>query len=203
MGHGSFFGSDTVLGLVIKAYDLTPETVSGGPEWTRSDWYDVAAKNQSGGGEAEIKLMLRALLADRFQLKTHFESVTRSGYTLTVGRRILLPKASKAGTEPDGDGSIVRFRNGFTARGATMHSVCEFLSFGVLRQPVVDKTGLDGPYDFRLVYDDPILTGNAEPDYGQYGSVFTSFRQIGLALSPSKVSVNILHIDHVERPSRN
>src|ERR1035441_1396404 len=67
MGHGSFVGSDTVLGLVLKAYDLNPETLNGGPEWARSDWYDIAAKNQGGGGEAEIRLMLRALLADRFQ----------------------------------------------------------------------------------------------------------------------------------------
>jgi uncharacterized protein (TIGR03435 family) len=204
MGHGSFVGSDTVLGLILKAYDLNPETVNGGPEWARSDWYDIAAKNQGGGGEAEIRLMLRALLVDRFQLRSHFESATRSGYILTLDRkRTLSAKASKVGTEPDGDGSIVRVSNGFTARGATMRSVCEFLSFGVLRQPVVDKTGLDGPYDFRLMYDDPMLTGNAEVDHDQYGSIFTAFHQIGLVLSPSKAPVSVLHIDHLERPSPN
>jgi uncharacterized protein (TIGR03435 family) len=204
MGHGSFVGSDTVLGLVLKAYDLNPETVNGGPEWARSDWYDIAAKNQGGGGEGEIRLMLRALLADRFQLRSHFESATRSGYILTLDRKhTLSAKASKAGTESDGDGSIVRFSNGFTARGATMRSVCEFLSVGVLRQPVVDKTGLDGPYDFSLMYDDPMLTENAEVDRGQHGSIFTAFHQIGLVLSPSKAPVSVLHIDHLERPSPN
>ncbi len=157
MGHGSFVGSDTVLGLVIKAYDLNPETVNGGPEWARSDWYDIAAKNQGGGGEGEIRLMLRALLADRFQLRSHFESATRSGYILTLNRkRTLSAKASKAGTEPDGDGSIVRFSNGFTARGATMRSVCEFLSFGVLRQ----RNDRVGRQKRMKVPDFPLVSGS-------------------------------------------
>jgi uncharacterized protein (TIGR03435 family) len=53
------------------------------------------------------------------------------------------------------------------------------------------------------MYDDPMLTENAEEDHGQHGSIFTAFHQIGLVLSPSKAPVSVLHIDHLERPSPN
>ena len=72
-----------------------------------------------------------------------------------------------------------------------------------LKQPVVDKTGLGGTYDFHLIFTRPdVPTDVPHPDYGL---IFTALQdQLGLRLTPQKVPVDYLIIDHVDRvPSEN
>jgi uncharacterized protein (TIGR03435 family) len=198
MEHGSFRSRESVFSLVALVFDLNPETVAGGPDWVRTQLYDIAAKGDSSAGPGQIKLMIQTLLEDRFHLKFHREDKMLAGYELTVdARKGKSPTPSKEGTPRDGMGSIQVDANGFGTRGASMKSVSRFLWWGVFQRPVVDRTGLDGIYDFELKYDDPNSSGD------QYGSIFAAFQGIGLKLSAANVPVSVLHIDSVERPSEN
>ena len=72
---------------------------------------------------------------------------------------------------------------------------------GYAGRPVINKTNLNGLYDFRLQFSGEALSGN--PDAAG-PSIFTAIQeQLGLRLEPSKGPVDVLVIDHVERPSEN
>jgi uncharacterized protein (TIGR03435 family) len=62
-----------------------------------------------------------------------------------------------------------------------------------LRQPIVDKTGLTGTFDFTLQWSD-----------SEGPSLFTALQeQLGLKLEPQKVPTGVLVIDHIEKPVLN
>ena len=71
-----------------------------------------------------------------------------------------------------------------------------------LPRPVVDETGLPGGYDFWIewTYED-----TSEVDNGETGGTFREAlkNQLGLKLEPQKGLVQVLLIDHVERPTAN
>jgi uncharacterized protein (TIGR03435 family) len=73
--------------------------------------------------------------------------------------------------------------------------------WGSVGRPVIDKTNLKGLYDFRLQFTPERLSGN--PDVSGT-SIFTAIQeQLGLRLESAKGPVDVLVIDHVERPSEN
>jgi uncharacterized protein (TIGR03435 family) len=187
--------------LITLAFNLDRRLVEGGPAWIETEWWDVAAKGDTSAGPDEIRLMLRSLLAERLQLKVHWEDRTVAGYTLAVDpKKGMLAKESAADTPQDGRGSVQVGRNGFTTHGVSMSGLCRFFSFE-LGRPVVNLTGLNGIYDFTLTYDDPNVS--AEKTEAQYGSVFAAVQGVGLKLTSAKVPVHVLHIDDVQRPSGN
>jgi uncharacterized protein (TIGR03435 family) len=65
---------------------------------------------------------------------------------------------------------------------------------------VQDRTGLKGVYEFTLKYSDEVAAG-ADPSAPSLYSALQE--QLGLKLEPSKGAVEVLVIDHVERPSEN
>jgi uncharacterized protein (TIGR03435 family) len=201
--HGSFRATDRVFGLIMLAFNLNRQWVEGGPDWIERDRYEIAAKGDTSAGPDEIKLMLQSLLSQRFQLKYHREGKTLAGYALTVDpKKGMLAKISAEGTPRDGRGAIQVDTNGMEARGVSMKLLCRFLSSIALSGPVVDNTGLDGIYDYKLLYDDPnVSAASAEP--AQYGSIFAALQTIGLRLTSAKVPISVLHIDSIERPSGN
>jgi uncharacterized protein (TIGR03435 family) len=213
IGHGSYTVGDHVIGLIEFAFNLDRQMVEGGPTWIESEWWDIVAKGDTSAGPDQIKLMLQSLLAERFQLKFHREHNTVAGYALSVEpkKRMLAKKSAEKtpGMRVPGSAEgapriapIVVGRNGIKAHGVSMQHLCSFLSVGVLRSPVIDNTGLDGIYDFELMYDDWDLgAANIEPS--QYGDIFSALRGMGLRLTSAKVPVDVLHIDSVERPSGN
>jgi uncharacterized protein (TIGR03435 family) len=67
-------------------------------------------------------------------------------------------------------------------------------------RPVIDKTGLNGTYDYKLEWGDDMAAG-ADPGVV---SIFTAFReQLGLRLQPTKATVQVLIVEHAEKPSAN
>jgi uncharacterized protein (TIGR03435 family) len=61
-------------------------------------------------------------------------------------------------------------------------------------QPVVDKTGLTGTYDFTLSYAPANDANSSLPDF------FTALQeQLGLKLQPEKLPVDFLVIDRVDK----
>jgi len=187
--------------------------VLGGPGWVHSDLFDVEAiaENPSVVTRGDLHQMMQALLADRFKLKLHRESRETSGYALVTANKgsKLVPSRDKTVTGRDrikraaAPGAIT-----LSARNVSMATLSEFLTtFGI--GLVVDKTNIQGTYDFSLTYaaeiagprkdqPSPTVQDTDAP------SIFTALReQLGLQLLSQKVSAEYLVIDSVEKPSSN
>jgi len=185
--------------------------VVGGPDWMGSDDYEIQAKIEDSLFAAmqkmtpaqqreQVDLMEQSLLADRFKLKVHFETREMPAYALVVAK-------GGAKLTPAKDGEVSRLSmagNEMTAMATTLdqwiHS--PFLN----GREVVDQTGLKGTYDFTLTWGSERLSAAGA---GQEGgtdapSLFTAVQeQLGLRLVPTKAPVEVIVIDHIEKPSEN
>ncbi len=199
--------------------------ISGAPDWVKKDRFDIQAKSPDDtfnytvgefleGETPQLRPMLQALLADRFHLKVHREQRQIPVYALTVGKSG--PKFKQAAGEMVQlkDGSFVKNRSAFfqdaTPDGAnvrlivknrTLREVFETLS-NMIDRPVLDRTGLTGEFDFTIEYeketDSPGLSTYVGPSF------FRALQeQLGLKLEAAKGPVDVLVIDHVEKPSEN
>jgi uncharacterized protein (TIGR03435 family) len=171
--------------------------------------------------------MLQALLAERFKLAVHRETKELPEYALVIAKSGPKVQEAKPGeTYPNGikgpDGiaraGFMRMGRGdLTAQGLSMSTVVRLLS-QQLGRTVLDKTGLTGIYNFTLKWTpDESQDGPFRgPEPGQPGSgsspssdfsgpsIFTAIQeQLGLKLEPQKGPVEVLVIDHVEKPSEN
>jgi uncharacterized protein (TIGR03435 family) len=166
--------------------------------------------------------MMRALLEDRFGLKIHSEIKELPVYALTAARGGSTLTPSKPGScvpidvksvlkAPPGPNYCGRFemkRGGVWIAEAKGMTVAEFTSRvfrDTLDGPVIDRTSVAGLFDIHLEFssleNSAGLSGDA--DNGA-PSVFTAVQeQLGLRLSPDKGPVEVLVIDHVEKPSPN
>jgi uncharacterized protein (TIGR03435 family) len=167
--------------------------------------------------------MMRSLLAERFQLKVHFETQQASLYELTLVKPGKLgPKLRPHAEGPPCDvpsteafprvcdvQSLIRKGsiNLGGSRNTTMSLIAASLSgLGQLGRPVVDQTGLTGRFDYTLEWIPETNTQpNAEIPADPQGLVFLDAlrEQLGLKLQSAKGPVQVLVIDHVERPSEN
>ena len=201
--------------LVMFAFDVQSYQVAGGPGWIREGAYSIDAEPPASSESAtlnppspysplgeEQRLMLRAMLIDRFQLKFHRENRTGQVYALTKGSGALkLQPPKDANTDPwvgsNAGGGING--DGISGLNISMPKLALRLS-RYFECPVLDETGLKGSFDFKYQI----------PDYNQnqdaqdfIGSIITSLKGIGLNLKSTKGAVEIIVIDHVERPSAN
>jgi uncharacterized protein (TIGR03435 family) len=222
-----FSASNAPLREVIRlAYQVQEFQMSGAPPWINSERYDIEAKVDSSAVEAfrqldqeQHRLMLQRLLADRFQLKTHWETKELPIYALVIGKNGPKLHEAKPGDTypggiagPDGVGRPGLMRmgpGGLTGQGLTMESIARLLS-QQLGQTVTDKTGLRGLYDVNLHWtpDNGPLSmmgpdSKPTPDPSE-PSLFTVIQeQLGLKLESQKGPVEVLVVDHVEKPSPN
>lgn len=185
--------------LIRNAYDILSFQLSGGPGWLDTDMYDIVAT--TGGGERilpdQLKLLLQNLLADRFQLKVHWETRETTVYALMLDKNGPKFKES-SGTEKAG----INTRKG--ASRAEMKGTGEPIAIlagnlgNQLGRIVVDKTGLPGVYDWMLEWDPNPTADSTNP------SMFTALQQqLGLKLESQKGPMETLVIDRAERASDN
>lgn len=143
--------------------------------------------------------MMQTLLADRFQLRYHRESREGPVYLLVRANKDLKLQPAKDKDEYPWVGSVAGSaisRDGLRATNATMALLTARLS-SYLERPVIDRTGLEGAWDFRYEYhsDDPAT---------DVISVITSSLQgLGLKLEAAKGPVETLVIDKIEHPAAN
>lgn len=212
----------TLRVLVANAYPT--DEIEGGPGWGDTDRFDVEAKATAPASLADRRLMLRTLLAERFNFVAHMTKKTESVYALVFARagKTFGPKLrpatedcatrrSKVGpgrsVMPCGtmaNAGITGVLNGY---GLTMRDLAGFLARDVGR-PVVDRTGLTGPFDWEMTYTpQSFLQGpfNRErfPQIDPDGpSSFTALQeQLGLKLEPAKDDRDVLVIDRAEHPT--
>jgi uncharacterized protein (TIGR03435 family) len=180
------------------AYGLRDFQISG-PGWLTSERYDISAKASDGATEDQLRQMLRALLADRFRLKTRLEKKERPIYALVVAKNgSKLHEASKEGDANFGPvGGELVFRNFSMADLADRLSARPFK----LDLPVFDHTGLAGRFDFALK-----LAGDASElkhtleGMEQGPSIFVFFQdQLGLKLESRKAAVETLVVESAEK----
>jgi uncharacterized protein (TIGR03435 family) len=185
--------------------------VSNGPQWI-SDNYEINARvadddreawrNQSNRYEL-LRLALRDVLKERFQLVLHQQSTEVPGLKLVTMRKGAKLKATPPGfTLPPGrkliSGGVAvhEGRMGWHYYDATMEDLASFLSQTSLR-PVHDMTGLTGRYEFSIhSIDNPSHDVNEMQDNWPIA-------QLGLALEPGNIPGLVLILDHIEKPSQN
>jgi bla regulator protein blaR1 len=182
--------------------------VLGGPDWLASEQYELQAKIDESSYAAiqklppaqqreQVDLMEQSLLADRFKLKVHFETREMPGFTLTVAKGG--PKLAPA---REGESQRISLRgNQMTATATTLDQWIQSPFLG--GRTVLNQTALPGTYDFTLTWSDQ-LAASPTPDTTDAPSLFTAVQeQLGLKLTPTKVPVEVIVIDHIERPSPN
>jgi uncharacterized protein (TIGR03435 family) len=210
--------------LIQLAYGFAPFEISGGPDWINTSLYNVDAKCDHSvddqfarftddQAKLEKEHMLQALLADRFHLKAHWASKQANVYALELanpksGSKLQAAKVETVdpsipnATPPETRGPDIQ--NHMDSHGHVM--TVRFLTtkgmaglFGSMLQGTIeDKTGLPGRYDFTLQY----TYQSSDPD--SYPTLTTAIQeQLGLKLESTRGSVDVLVIDHVEKPSEN
>jgi bla regulator protein blaR1 len=208
--------------LILEAFNLKPYQVSGEQDWmgggssladmvTRSrgaDSYDISAKAEGDGAltRDQGRVILQAVLADRFHLKVHRETRDLPVYALVVGKNGPKLKESAPDTK-FAAGLEMRPSARMTNTKTPMARLAEFLSIQADR-PVVDRTGLTGVYDFTLEWnltDGQQSAVGAPKDADSSGpSLFTAVQeQLGLKLETAKAPIEILVIDHAQKPTGN
>jgi len=195
-----------IKALIADAYQVLESQVSG-PDWLQFETFDLDAKSDGVATLAQSRLMLRSLLADRFHLKIRHDAKAMTVYILSAanGRAGKLTPADKAGceTEPSPTNPCQRIESTptfvFAGERVSMPEFCRLVS-RLLYYPVVDKTGLDGVYSWKLD-----LSAFAAGDMTDGLPItFAALRdQLGLKLERTKSPVDVLVIEHVEKPSAN
>lgn len=186
--------NSTLDELIRFAWNLKDNEVSG-PVWLNDSAiaFDIVASAPSGTPKEQMRVMLRALLTDRFKLAVHQETRMLSGYELVVVKKG--PKLTPA--DPQGHRSIGSAGGKVVATKVTVTRFADYLATD-LKMPVLDKTGIAGDFDITVQY-------SRNPDANSAPSVFTALQdELGLKLQPAKVPVEILVVDHVEKsPTAN
>jgi len=174
--------------------------------------YDVIAKPAGPTILPELRLMMRNMLAERFHLVVHVENRPTDVYVLEVGKKE--PKLEESSEPPDHPRPAGPW--GVHAKAGTMDDLAFYIANGVLRCPVLNKTGLTGHYRFRLDYASPNLdAGSAIPGApagenqaprptSDSAGVFNAIQeQLGLKLTARKMPVPVLIVDQAEPPTEN
>lgn len=217
-GHDVTTTNTSVSWLITLAYSMHAHQVIGAPGWVGSEKYDILGRPDTPGqpSREQLKIMMRKLLADRFQLKFHIEKRELAAYTLTVLKTG--PKFSASAADPNtglgvGFGLAPGGGMTFNVRNAPLDSVANALQGNLLDKPVVNLTGLTGKYDFsvkftpdasQLVNIGPVPPGAAATDPDAPPDIFTAFQQeLGLKLESTKTPVDVMVIEKIEKPSDN
>ncbi len=195
--------------LVMFAYNLRSYQVTGAiPLLTGPDErFTIVAKAEGDDARTteEFRQMMRLMLADRFALKTHREMREIPIYALVVSKNglKLKPSASDA-TNTTSYYSFLGTDNIVTCAKANIGAILGAVASGINDRPVFDKTGITGTYNLRLVFTpERRMTNPTEPGPTDV-SIFTAVQdQLGLKLEPRKEAVEILVVDHAERPTGN
>jgi uncharacterized protein (TIGR03435 family) len=216
--------------ILASAYNLQPFQILGGPAWVNSVHFDIDAKSATRVSDPQqVRAMLQSLLAERFQLRIHTETRQMPIYVLSAPKGAYklhaptkgsclgvadplpgLPAPSHPGQPPAaviGRCGVVAGTGGPTGSRidggqASISSLARFLTT-ILHGPVIDKTWITGNYDIHIAYvGTNTLATDATADTGP--TLFEALEeQAGLKLEPGRGPLEVLVIDHAEKPDTN
>jgi uncharacterized protein (TIGR03435 family) len=182
------------------AYGVQSYRISG--LHLNAERYDIFARAEGSVPVHQLETMLQDLLAKRFNLKLHQESKMLGVYELVAakgGPKLPAPKTDDTSPSHSSE-SLPRVEDGnFVFRDTSMPEFAEKLSqFRELDRPVVDRTGIKGVFDITLK---GAANAMLQPDGP---SIFTLIQeQLGLKFVSTKALIEVLVIDHAEKPSVN
>ena len=203
-------------GGVLNSFRLIP--IEGGPDWIHSEAFEIDAKSDSRQNILMMQgPMMQAILEDRFKLKIHRETRQGPVYELTLGKGgpKLKPWQEGSCVPPavgrplsllaDGERrcrNMANGRGGVDMEGGNLTGFIGLLGM-VVDRPLIDKTGLTGTFEIHLKFsmENPAAASAA---VSELPDLFQAVQdQLGLKLVPAKGPVDVLVIDHIERPSGN
>ena len=223
-----------LLGIIAIAYNLPFQSrrLSGGPDWIRSEAYDIEATAPEGAippdlpadaRTGKMRLMLEALLAHRFKLQIHRVVEDQPVYALVIaknGPKLQTANVDEKNCSGDSRGaSPCHLLAGGQGRGlhgsaVSLTDVALFLSNWTDR-PAIDRTGLHGLFNIQTDGWAPLAfrappPPNAPPsaedsalsDPGR-PSLSMILERLGLKLESQRAPVEMFTIEHIERPSEN
>jgi|SRR5215469_13221946 len=205
-------------GGYLNSYRVIP--IEGGPDWIHSERFEIDAKSD---GQPSILMMegpmMQTILEDRFKLQIHRETRQGPVYELALGKGspnlkplqhgICTPVVIGRPLPPLPDGqhlcrnmvSLDPPRHSVDIEGGTLSGFAGLLGMA-LDRPVIDKTGITGYFEIHLAFSTNDSTA-PRPVTADPGIVQAVQEQLGLRLVPAKGSVDVLVIDHIERPLEN
>jgi len=199
-------GSLTMRGASFKAvvawaYDVREFQVTG-PDWIESARFDILAKAAGAAPAERMRLMLRTLLVERFDLAVHKERKEQAVWVLTVGKNGLTPAVKESAD--DGDLAIQPnpSKMEITVKRGSASQMVEILA-KVLREPVVDETGLNGKYDLTVNISKYMPDGSSAPDIAAL-AVRAIQAEMGLTLEHRRTPMDYVVVDRaVKEPVEN
>jgi uncharacterized protein (TIGR03435 family) len=216
-----FYGNAPIHVIVEEAYSTRPDRIFNYPEWADKEKFDITA-TYSPDLQRQVRLMLQALLEERFALRVHRETRELPVYELVrtradgqLGPRIRPSKAECVPKPGERSPCTLQIQEGRFRGTGTNWGNGEVLSLniGVWDRPIIDKTGLSGSFDIDLEWTpDPAQARDtagaaraaaavaATP--GERVSIYTALQeQLGLRLQPARAPLEVLVIDRLERPT--
>jgi uncharacterized protein (TIGR03435 family) len=178
--------------IIAAAWALEDYQIIGGPAWTETLRFEIAAKSEKNLTEPETLQSMQALLADRFELVIRHETRKMPVYHLVLARKDgrLGPKLTESKNCAEPCGKVDAGRNGLNAVQFRIQGLAEMLA-NQLRRPVIDQTNLTATYNFDLALSD-------------LRSIFTALQEaLGLKLESAKGPVEMLVIERAEKPKEN
>jgi uncharacterized protein (TIGR03435 family) len=219
---GRWLSQNATLEMILRrAYpDYASPGLIVGPRWIKERRFDIDARAGRDAARAELLVMLRNLLADRFRLKVRVEPRPVDVYALVIARedRRLGPRMRQASAECIGE---IKKE---AAKPRPCDSRTQMLPTGIVRvtggrelsslvaglqtwmdKRIIDQTGLTGPFEMDLEFDFTTVqsVGTSEPAPNGV-SIFTALQeQLGLKLDARRETMDVLVIESVEMPSTN
>lgn len=199
------------INLLVMAFadqPLTPKgrfpKIKGAPSWMNDQQYDIDAIAEGAGEMSAVQVArhLLVLFQERFGLVAHLETVQEGGFSLEQEGSGAKFKPSA----PDAVYAARRLPDGVIFTAATMQILAATAgNRSDVRAAVIDNTGLDGKYDFKYRYNYAAAEApedvTKKPDGGT--STFDALEELGLRLVPTKVTVSVIVIDQIHKPTEN
>lgn len=187
-----------MIELIMSAYDVSPLQVSGIPKSFSGERYDINATCDQPMTKEQIPQLLQILLAERFHLSVHHELREQPVYALIPGKGA--PGLRESSSQQGGKPVLRQSGHSFVFTNASMSHLAGVLS-QVTGRKVVDRTGLEGRYDFTLSYaPNPGGASVSAAADSLPESVFTAVReQLGLRLASQKSQVDFIVVDRLDR----
>lgn len=202
----------SVQDLIKFAYQVQDRQISGGPAWMVGTKFDLAGEPDAPGLPSidQYRLMIKKLLASRFNLQLHTVQRTFAVYALTRVENAPAPYPSDAdlptgecysyATDDGDDGGQTVFQ----CVGFTMFTFADLLMRFIPDRQIVDDTGLAGSFDFTLSMPTSAMQGsNGGPEDDRADAFRRAIQPLGFHLVPRKEPINIIVIDHIDPPTPN
>lgn len=203
----------TLNDLVMFAYQVNTKQIINGPAWMESDKFDITTGEPNLPGapsDDQVRSMMRKLLADRFGLKFHKGQQQMSAYVISVAKGG--PKLTPSKSDPHDPTAFFFPKLGsLVFRNISMDGFASWMQNGVFDRPVVNRTDIPGSFDGTLKWTPdetqfqifgvkivPDESADAPPPITP-----AMDQQLGLKLSAEKTAVDVMILDHVEKPSDN